>query len=97
MLACFKVKSGKSESIVFVEASEIRYTPDYNKDTVTVRIEPKDSALKYEGVFPSSSDLAGLKKATLSCLISTGVCDFTGVPESVGRSNAELVFKAVAS
>lgn len=97
MLACFKVKSGKSESIVFVEVSEIRYTPDYNKDTVTVRIEPKDSAFKYEGVFPSSSDLAGLKKATISCLTSTGVCDFTGVPQSVGRSNAELVFKAVAS
>lgn len=97
MLACFKVSSGKSESIVFAEVSAIRYIPDYNKDTILVRIEPKDSAFKYVAVFPSSNDLAGLKKATISCLASTGVCDFTGVPQSVGRSNAELIFKTVAS
>ena len=97
MLVCFKVKGGKNESVVFVEASEIRYTPNYDEDTIMVRIEPKDSAFKYVAVFPSSSDLTGLKKATISCLTSTGVCDFTGVPQSVGRSNAELIFKTVAS
>ena len=97
MLACFKAISGKSVSIVFAEVSAIRYFPDYNKDTIMVRIEPKDSAFKYEAVFPSSSDLAALKKATLSCLTSTGVCDFTGVPQSLDRSIAELIFKTVAS
>lgn len=97
MLVCFKTKSGKKETFVYAEVAEIRYTPDFVKDTIKVEVQIKDSGVVYETVLSYSEDLYTLKKMTGKWLSASEVCDFTVLGNHIGRSATDIVFKAVAS